>query len=446
MANKVTTYKNIKSARDSLKSIAAEMQTAVNGLPSASYKTKGGAILSAHATSVAKVFNSAEGNLTAAHKAANALGGVKSTPKAGNISYKINKCSGNSDIYVSDSDALANANALGACIEKLKTLQSNIQTCCNEIENINVTEQLVSSLTVIDFLFPLNGMTKAALIIHVKGVGATNLKQAKSDVSKIKTYCETLKKEIISSVNDFSKCEEKVKRQTYDDLINKTSKITEGDDTPKNEIRQRISELEAKQKEYVALYGAECKEIAEEIARLKKLCTVEYVTREQLEAFGWKGVTDELLEDLNRTLEMYEINTPERIRHFMSQCAHESAKGRYTKELASGDAYEGRKSLGNTQAGDGRKYKGGGYIQLTGRNNYQKFADAMGDPEIINQGVDYVAANYPWSSAGYWWYSNGMNKLCDSGASVETITRRVNGGTNGLAERQKYYEEAKKIF
>lgn len=446
MANKVTTYKGIKNARDSLKTIAAEMQTAVNGLPSVSYKTKGGSILSTHATSVAKIFNSAEGNLTAAHKAANALGSIKSTPKAGNISYKISKCSGSSDIYVSDSDALANANTLGSCVEKLKTLQSSIQTCYNEIDNINITEQLVSSLTVIDFLFPLNGMTKAALIIYVKGVGTTNLKQAKSDVSKIISYCETLKKEIISSVNDFSICEENVKRRTYDDLINTTSKISESSNTPKNEIKQRISELEAKQKEYVALYGVECQAIAEEIARLKKLCTVEYVTREQLEAFGWKGITDAILEDLNRTLEKYEINTPERIRHFMSQCAHESGKGRYTKELASGDAYEGRTSLGNTQPGDGRKYKGGGYIQLTGRYNYQKFANAMGDPEIINQGVDYVAANYPWSSAGFWWYSNGMNKLCDSGASVETITRRVNGGTNGLAERQKYYEEAKKIF
>ena len=62
------------------------------------------------------------------------------------------------------------------------------------------------------------------------------------------------------------------------------------------------------------------------------------------------------------------------------------------------------------------------------------------------QGCSYVASKYPWTSAGFWWYSNGLNALCDSGASVETITRRVNGGLNGLAERKKYYDKACNIF
>ena len=57
------------------------------------------------------------------------------------------------------------------------------------------------------------------------------------------------------------------------------------------------------------------------------------------------------------------------------------------------------------------------------------------------QGVSYVAQHYPWTSAGYWWYSKGMNGHCDNGASVETITRKVNGGINGLSSRQAYYNK-----
>ena len=117
----------------------------------------------------------------------------------------------------------------------------------------------------------------------------------------------------------------------------------------------------------------------------------------------------------------------------------------YTKELARGSAYEGRKDLGNTNIGDGPKYKGAGYIQLTGRSNYQALANYVEDQSVM-QGVDYVANNYPWTSAGYWWYKNAMNSLCDSGADCVTVTKRVNGGTNGLADRQKYYNLCCNIF
>ena len=176
------------------------------------------------------------------------------------------------------------------------------------------------------------------------------------------------------------------------------------------------------------------------------------VSRDQLKEFGWVDMTDEQFEDLNRALEKFGINTPERIRHFMSQCAHESANGRYTREIASGEAYNGRGDLGNVYPGDGPKYKGGGYIQLTGRSNYQSFSDYMGDPEIMNQGCSYVADNYPWSSAAYWWYSHGMNEYVDglSGLSdseaVSRVTRRVNGGYNGLSDRQNKYQRAKSVF
>ena len=159
------------------------------------------------------------------------------------------------------------------------------------------------------------------------------------------------------------------------------------------------------------------------------------VTADQLRAIGWRNFN---IDELNNCLSRFGITTLPRIRHFISQCSHESACGVYTQEIASGTAYNGRTDLGNTQPGDGPRFKGAGYIQLTGRYNYQRFANFIGDQNVM-QGVAYVAAHYPWTSAGYWWYANNMNALCDSGASVETITRRVNGGINGLSSRQMYY-------
>lgn len=156
-------------------------------------------------------------------------------------------------------------------------------------------------------------------------------------------------------------------------------------------------------------------------------------------------IKDWEVEEMNKCLHRFDITTPARIRHFLSQTAHESGGGRYMEELASGKAYEFRSDLGNTQPGDGPKYKGAGYIQLTGRANYQDFCDYMGDPRIM-EGVDYVANTYPFSSAGYWWLSNKMNALCDGGASVEVVTRRVNGGYNGLEDRKYYYKRCRKVI
>ena len=168
-------------------------------------------------------------------------------------------------------------------------------------------------------------------------------------------------------------------------------------------------------------------------------------TAQQLIDMGWHNVTDALIADLNRALMEFDITTPERIWHFISQSAHESGLGRWTVELASGEAYEWRSDLGNTQAGDGPTFRGAGYIQLTGRYNYQLFADFMGDPRIM-EGAQYVAESYPWTSAGFWWHNNNMNALVDSGATVRDITLRVNGGTRGLAEREEFYAIAFEIF
>jgi putative chitinase len=153
-------------------------------------------------------------------------------------------------------------------------------------------------------------------------------------------------------------------------------------------------------------------------------------------------ITDDQLSDLNHCLALFEINTSQRKRHFLAQIAHESGGLKWLKELASGDDYEGRSDLGNTQPGDGRRFKGSGAIQLTGRSNYQSFANHVKDPKVM-EGCNYVAEHWPMSSAGYWWYLNNMNRLCDRpGVNVEMITRRVNGGVNGLDDRIRFYERA----
>ena len=166
------------------------------------------------------------------------------------------------------------------------------------------------------------------------------------------------------------------------------------------------------------------------------------VTKEQLTHIFGRTPTDAQAEDINNALERFDITTPARIRHFLAQCAHESGGLKWMKELATGDAYEGRRDLGNTQRGDGRKFKGGGMIQTTGRANYQKLADYLGDRKIIDIGCDYVAEHYPATAAAFWWHNNNMNVLCDRNPTVEQVTRRVNGGTRGLQERKEYYVKA----
>ena len=164
-----------------------------------------------------------------------------------------------------------------------------------------------------------------------------------------------------------------------------------------------------------------------------------YVTKAQLAAI-W-GCAEELIhgyeiDEMNSCLEKYEITTAPRIRHFLSQTAHESGGGRYKKELASGEAYNNRSDLGNGPT-DGPKYKGAGYIQLTGKYNYSRLSEYLNDPRVM-EGVEYVAENLPFTSAGYWWTDNKMNELIDSGADVYQVTQRINGGQNGIDDRIHY--------
>lgn len=173
-------------------------------------------------------------------------------------------------------------------------------------------------------------------------------------------------------------------------------------------------------------------------------------TKKQL-AYIWNCqeslIKDNEVSELHKCLLEFDITTKPRIRHFLAQCSHESNGGRWMKELASGWDYEGREDLGNTQNGDGPRYKGAGFIQLTGRYNYQKFADYIKDPKVMN-GVNYVAENYAFTASGFWWMLNKMNQLCDSGATCRQVSARVNGRdpANGLADREKYYKRCCEII
>ncbi len=129
------------------------------------------------------------------------------------------------------------------------------------------------------------------------------------------------------------------------------------------------------------------------------------------------------------------MESPLRLAHFMAQLMHESGKFRYMEEIASGAAYEGRRDLGNLQPGDGKRYKGRGPIQITGRNNYRKYGRKIG---IDIEAEPTLAAN---PSIGLhlaleFWKMNGLNAFADQD-DIRTVTRRINGGYNGLEDRKK---------
>jgi predicted chitinase len=140
----------------------------------------------------------------------------------------------------------------------------------------------------------------------------------------------------------------------------------------------------------------------------------------------------------------FEITKYLREAAFLAQLAHESAELRYMEEIASGAAYEGRKDLGNTQPGDGKRYKGRGPIQLTGRANYQKYGQLLG-LDLINDPTIAATKEVGFRIAGLYWQSHGLNELADN-QQFETITRRINGGLNGQADRVMYYNRAKKVL
>lgn len=157
---------------------------------------------------------------------------------------------------------------------------------------------------------------------------------------------------------------------------------------------------------------------------------------------------------LNDAMAEFGIDTPLRVAAFLSQVAHESGSLRYTHELASGIAYEGRVDLGNVQSGDGMRFRGRGPIQITGRNNYRACSiDLYGDerlldtPELLENVIDGCRAS------AWFWKTNGVNKWADLG-DIDGVSDVINrgrktakvGDANGYPERIAFYQTAREVL
>jgi len=180
------------------------------------------------------------------------------------------------------------------------------------------------------------------------------------------------------------------------------------------------------------------------------------IDRETLEAVmprigGSKGakqarIIDALAGSIQETLGRYEINTPLRAAHFLAQVAHESDGFCTCEEYASGSAYEGRRDLGNTQAGDGKRYKGRGLVQLTGRANYKTYGDKIGIDLVSNPEKAADPATSLVLACEYWNKTRGgLNQFADRD-DVISITKAINGGLNGLDDRRRYLGRAKQAL
>ncbi|NJL81816.1 MAG: peptidase M15 [Chloroflexaceae bacterium] len=151
------------------------------------------------------------------------------------------------------------------------------------------------------------------------------------------------------------------------------------------------------------------------------------------------------VEPINKTLYDFDLDTKTRAAAFIAQVAHESGSLKYKEEIADGSAYEGRLDLGNIKPGDGRRYKGRGLIQLTGRANYRQAGEAMklpleDQPELVVRDP-YINA----AIAGWYWQSRNINAVAERG-DFAAVTRRINGGLNGQSDRLEFWERAKKVL
>lgn len=184
-------------------------------------------------------------------------------------------------------------------------------------------------------------------------------------------------------------------------------------------------------------------------------------------------IPDTVIGMIPDTAQKFQINTPLRLAHFLAQCGHESGGFRATQENLNYSAkglrgifgryfptdalaeqyqrkpeaiasrvYGGRMGNGPEPTKEGYKFRGRGYIQLTGKDNYTAFGKAINEDVISNP--DLVSSKYALLSAAWFFSKNGLHKMADEGATdavVTKITRRVNGGTIGLPDRIKHFKE-----
>ena len=174
------------------------------------------------------------------------------------------------------------------------------------------------------------------------------------------------------------------------------------------------------------------------------------LTREQLKKcypFATDQNIDRFLKPINLTLAKFDINTPARVAAFLAQLGHESGSLKYVREIASGEAYEGRKDLGNVNPGDGKKYKGRGLIQITGRTNYDALSRAL-NYDFLLRPESLELPGPAAMSAGWFWKKTGLNELADQNTddSFKRMTKKINGGYNGLEDRVRHRSNCKKAF
>ena len=188
-------------------------------------------------------------------------------------------------------------------------------------------------------------------------------------------------------------------------------------------------------------------------------------------------IPDTVIDQIPEIETKFEINTPLRLAHFLAQAGHESggfkalnenlnygAKGLlgtfkkyFTPDTAAlyerkpekiaNIVYASRMGNGDKASGDGWKFHGRGFIQLTGHDNYKAFSTAINEDCVANP--DLVATKYPLASAAWFFHKNGLNKIADEGATdavVTKVTKRVNGGTIGLEDRIKHFKEYHKLL
>ena len=195
------------------------------------------------------------------------------------------------------------------------------------------------------------------------------------------------------------------------------------------------------------------------------------LTKEQLaQIIPGNPYLDHWFDSLSQALPDYEINTPQRIAAFLAQCAHESgnftaikenlnykaeslckvwpryfnagnaAQYAHNQEAIANRAYGGRMGNGDETSGDGWKFCGRGLIQLTGRSNYQAFADSL--QISVDDASEYLKTFEGCVQSACWfWEANNLNQYADSG-DILTMTKRINGGTLGLEDRQNHYQHA----
>jgi putative chitinase len=184
-------------------------------------------------------------------------------------------------------------------------------------------------------------------------------------------------------------------------------------------------------------------------------------------------VPDSVIAQIPTIQEKFEINTSLRLAHFLAQCGHESGGFKLVKENLNYGAkglrgifgkyfptdekaalyerkpekianlvYASRMGNGDEHSGDGYKYCGRGFIQLTGHDNYKAFAAAIGEDTLAHP--ELLETKYPLASAAWFFHKNGLHTLADKGAddaTVTAITKKVNGGTIGLDDRIKHFKE-----